>query len=60
MKKTIANFSSYSYDWLISKFLDKKLTPDILEKIKDQYLDMTIQSDREFYRYLLEVAKEQK
>lgn len=57
VKKTIANYSSYSYDWIMSKFLNKKLSHEDLEKIKEQYLDMDIPNDREFYIYLLEIVR---
>lgn len=41
------------YDWIMSKFLEEKLTFDELDVIHDQYLDMDTDSDRQFYVYLV-------
>lgn len=48
-----------SYDWIMSKFIGVKLTYDDLEVIRDQYLDMSNDSDREFYIYLTQYINEQ-
>lgn len=53
------DFSYYSYDWIMEKFTNKDLDYDTLMTIKDQYLDMNNPSDKEFYKYLLDVASEQ-
>lgn len=41
------------YDSLIDRILDSKLSKDDLEVVKDQYLDMDNQNDKDFYQYLL-------
>lgn len=53
------DFSYYSYDWIMTKFTNKDLDYDTLMTIKEQYLDMSNSSDRDFYNYLLDVASEQ-
>lgn len=53
-----SNKSSDSYDWIMSKFFGK-LTESDLEIIKEQYLDMSNNSDRIFYTYLVGYINEQ-
>lgn len=58
--KSIKTTNSYSthYDFIISKFCSEPLTFDELEIVKDQYLDMEIESDRMFYMYLIQYINE--
>ncbi len=41
------------YDSLIDRILDSKLSKNDLDVVKDQYLDMNNENDKEFYKYLL-------
>ncbi len=41
------------YDSIIDKVLESKLTKEDLEKVKDQFLDMSNDNDKIFYQYLL-------
>lgn len=41
------------YDSLIDKIVKEDLTVEELEVVKEQYLDMSTESDRAFYQYLL-------
>lgn len=51
-KKT--NVSPVSkYDWVMSKFLDEKLTFIELDIVAEQYLDMNDENDKVFYDYLV-------
>ena len=58
-KKYIKRFTDFSYDGVLEKFMDKKIDYETLEIIKEQYLDMTNQSDREFFGYLCEQSLSQ-
>lgn len=51
-KVTINHDRNY-YDSLIDKIVKEDLTREELEIVKDQYLDMSTESDRAFYQYLL-------
>lgn len=59
-KSSIKTNNTYSthYDYIISKFCSEPLTFDELEIVKDQYLDMEVESDRMFYMYLIEYINE--
>lgn len=46
--------NSQQYDAIIDRILDNKLTSDELEAVKDQYLDMDEDNDKQFYQYLLD------
>lgn len=46
------------YDNIISKFCGNPLTFQELDIIKDQYLDMNVESDRMFYSYLIDYIGE--
>ena len=48
----VGNDRNY-YDNLIDKIVKDDLSKEDLEVIKDQYLDMTTENDRAFYKYLL-------
>ena len=41
------------YDSLIDKIVKDDLSREELEVVKDQYLDMTTENDKDFYKYLL-------
>lgn len=41
------------YDNIIDKILDSNLTKEEIETVKDQYLDINNENDKEFYEYLL-------
>jgi hypothetical protein len=56
--KSITNSYSTHYDYILSKFCSEPLTFDELEIVKDQYLDMGVESDRMFYAYLIEHINE--
>jgi len=45
--------SQHYYDTIIDKILEKNLSKEELEVVKDQYLDMKNDNDRLFYQYLL-------
>lgn len=51
------DYSSH-YDWVMTKFLDGEITPDELIIIKDQYLDMGVESDRKLYSNLVDFIGE--
>jgi hypothetical protein len=55
--KTVNLYNTH-YDYIISKFCSEPLTFDELEIVKDQYLDMSLDSDRVFYTYLLQYINE--
>ena len=59
-KSSIKTNNTYSthYDYIISKFCSEPLTFDELEIVKDQYLDMEVESDRMFYMYLIQYINE--
>lgn len=54
--KKSKNFSDYSYEWIMEKFTGKELTQLELEIIREQYLDMNLESDKAFYAYLRDVV----
>lgn len=51
--KVNINSNKNYYESLTDKILSEDLTMEELEIIKEQYLDMNIESDRAFYQYLL-------
>ena len=54
--KKIVGSGTY-YSWIIGKFTGK-LTNDELDIIKNQYLDMNTENDKQFYNYLIEYVND--
>ena len=50
-------FGASYYSWIVSKFTGK-LTENELEVVKEQYLDMDSENDKQFYNYLVEYVND--
>lgn len=55
MKYDSKNTKEDKYDFLLKKFSQDTISPDELEFIKENYLDMNIDYDKFFYVYLKEI-----